>query len=85
MVVVDDCQAVVGQQRTQDVLAQGEPAMRVVGGNLGRSVKIEPSVLPAQVTLGQKMSVGFFRRELVLQRTPIATGGRASPRTIAPK
>ena len=58
MLIVDDCQAVVGERRTQDVLAQCEPALLVVGGNLGRAVEVEPSVLPAQVALGYRMSVG---------------------------
>jgi len=47
-----------GQRRAQDVLAQGEPALLVVGGDLGRAVKIEPGVLPAQFALGHRMSVG---------------------------
>jgi len=46
-VVIQDFQPVVGQGRTQDILAQGQPAMLVVGGNPGSSVKIEPGVLPA--------------------------------------
>jgi hypothetical protein len=44
---------------TQDVFAQGEPALLIVGGDLGCRVKIEPSVLPAQVALGHRMSVGI--------------------------
>ena len=43
-----------GQRWTQDVLAQGEPALLVVGGDLGRAVKIEPGVLPTQVDLGHQ-------------------------------
>jgi len=41
-IVVDDGEAVVGQRRTQDVLAQGEPALLVVGGDPSSAVKIEP-------------------------------------------
>jgi len=45
-VVIQDFQPVVGQGRTQGVLAQGQAALLVVGGDLGSSVKIEPGVLP---------------------------------------
>jgi hypothetical protein len=45
-VVIQDFQPVVGQGRTQGVLAQGQAALPVVGGDLGSSVKIEPGVLP---------------------------------------
>ena len=46
-VVIQDLESVVGQGRTQDVFAQGEPALLVVGGDLGRSVEIKRGMLPA--------------------------------------
>jgi hypothetical protein len=46
-IVIQDLEAVVGQGRTQDVFAQGQAALLVVGGNPGRCVKVEPGMLPA--------------------------------------
>jgi hypothetical protein len=56
--VVEDLEPVVGEGRAQDVLAQGQTALLVVGGDLGRGVKIEPLSLGAQVAFGRGTVVG---------------------------
>ena len=43
--VIQDLQPVVGQGRTQDVLAQGDSALLVVGGDTCGSMEVEPGVL----------------------------------------
>jgi hypothetical protein len=45
--IVQDLQAVVGEGRAQDVLAQVLATLLVVGGDFGLSMQVEPCVLAA--------------------------------------
>jgi hypothetical protein len=66
--VIRDLQPVVGQRRTQDVFAQGEPALCVVSYDLGRSVKVEPLGLRKYGALADRALVGSstMRRGVML-------------------
>jgi hypothetical protein len=56
--VVEDHEAVVGERRAQDVFAQSQSALLVVGGDLGCCVKIEAMVLGAEFAFGNGAVVG---------------------------
>ena len=57
-VVLQHLQPVVGQRRTQDVLAQGQSALLVVGGDPGGRVQVEGVGLGAQFAFGNRPIVG---------------------------
>ena len=56
--VVEDLEAVVGERRAQNVFAQGEPALFVVGSDPGCSMQVEPVLLCAQLALCDRLVVG---------------------------
>ena len=63
--VVEDLEAVVGNWWAEDVLAQGESAVLVVGGDLGRGVKVERVGLRAQggaLLQGRKRGADKFKK-----------------------
>lgn len=51
-------ETVVGERRAQDVFAEGESALHVVGSDPGRSMQIEPVLLRAQLAHCDGLVVG---------------------------